>query len=544
LLTERYGDLDTAWKKAFDKDLHDSIVYTELRDACGTLGYPHDTKALFKALHPPGRNCITIWDLDPVASRKKLQGKDEQHEELAQSRDQDVDTNVADDGLGVSNVLASSSGSNFRSRRPQSAADVATTVRNMHLALKQKHGTSAAAWRAHFDPQLSGKVSFGKFVIVLEDCSFFGNVKQLWKELAGEKTTVTFRDLDPEAASMLDEFREAIVTNCGSILKAWQTFLDTDGAGRVDAAEFLVKMVGKVKNPKKVFKLLLARHGQRSIVAEDLEILLLGIPAGADRKMIWAGGTNQAPSLQENLASSPHGSPMGNSRSSPMGKAHGSPHGSPMGMQEASPRHFSELVLTRHHTADMICNDLTHFKKILVVKYGSLFSAWRKLLDFDQNGVVTHRDFANACQSLGVQAIAKIWAEFDKNRDGQISLKEVDADCAALFNPLEQLLIEKYGSTKEGWRNVFDKEGSLTCEQDKFVERCQAIGFAGDAEKLFKLLRPEAGRAFLTYDDLWINVNINEFKLNKPEPNNTQGSPRSVRSPSHHSPHGTRLLTN
>jgi len=524
LLNQRYGDLDNAWKNGFNKDPHDSIDQAELIQACDMLGYPHDPKKLFKCLQPvPGRLLITIWDLDPTESRKRQQGKDGSEARVhlnnsvpksptskpGQRRPSfgEYDAGSMDEGLDGAHNNSTSTVSVFRSNSPDTRDD----HKRCREALKQKHGSSAAAWRAHFDPDLTGAVSFSRFVIVLNDCSFYGNVKSMWKDLAGERSQITFKDLDPDGSKILDECRQFILDNADNLIKGWHTLLDTDGVERVDEADFLDRMAGKVKSPKKLFRLLLARHGQRSIKVEDLETLLLTVPA-TERKAIWGGsGEEMVVEIGPDAT-----------------------NGSVPGIAEASPRYQISQQVASHTDQDMIISDLQSFKKMLVVKYGSVFSAWRRVLDVDQNGVVNIRDFATACQRLGVKEVQSMWAKFDKNKDGQISLNEMDPECAKLFNLLEQLLVENYGSTKDGWRKVFDKENRLRCDREQFVSKCEAIGFEGDADKLFKLLRPEPGRNLLAFDDLWTNVNRNEYKLKAHAEtldalNFTQGSPRSSR---------------
>lgn len=538
LLVERYGDLDNAWRNGFNKDPHDSIDHAELIQACSTLGYPHDPHKLFKCLQPmPGRQLITIWDLDPADSRKKAQGKNgptnvtlncsvpmSPTSKTGPKPGFGINTVLDEDGHAIDNDLGGPNNvaSNLVSFHPRSASpDMTTPIRLMREQVKKRHGSTAAAWRAHLDPELTGTVCFGKFVIVVNDCTFCGNVKCVWAELAGGKTTISFRDFDPEGSRIFDECREFMISSCGSIQKAWSTIIAApDGLEKIDEADFCAKMVGNVRSPKKLFRLLLARLGQRSIGVEDFEALLITVPM-TERKGIWDGGS--AKDARNGQNTRPISALQTGNKSAHLPTSDGS-----------SPRHRANNAVNAHHGQDKLISDLVGLKKTLIGKYGSLFSAWRRALDVDQNGVVTQRDFATACQTLGVKAVQKIWSEFDKNQDGQISLNEVDPECAALFNSLEELLNEGYGSVKEGWKKVFDREGSLRCDKDKFVSQCKAIGFPGDADKLFRLLRPEAGRAFLAFDDLWINVNINDFKLTKPEPNTTQGSPRSTRSPSPH----------
>jgi len=403
---------------------------------------------------------------------------------------------------------------NFGNTQP-SIPEVSEACRLLHLALKKKHGSTMAAWRAHFDPELSGKACWGKFIIVAQDSAYSGSFKSLWAELAGDKTTISFRDLDPDSANILDEFRDWMVSNCDNIVKAWRTVIDSENRVAIDEAEFLNKMVGKVKTPKKLFKLLLIRLGQRSIMVEDLEALLVSVPA-KERKAIWDGST-------ENTKASP-----GHAGASASMKP-GSPVSAGHSPEASDNRQHIKQQIEEFKSLDSVCDDLKGYKKLLKANNGSLFSGWRKELDVDGNGVVTFKDFARACQVRGVKAVPKIWAEFDTNSDGQISLFELDPECSQLFNPLEQLLVEKCGSTKEGWRQVFDKENILRCERGKFVTQCKVLGFQGDANRLFTLLRPEPGRTYLAYDDLWVDSNLNEFGVTKKLfANKTQGSPRSV----------------
>jgi hypothetical protein len=75
MLAGRYGTIDNAWTVGFNKDLHDSITEEELKQACTALSYPGNAHKLFNCLIPvAGRPFITVWDLDPLCSRRKLRG--------------------------------------------------------------------------------------------------------------------------------------------------------------------------------------------------------------------------------------------------------------------------------------------------------------------------------------------------------------------------------------------------------------------------------------------------------------------------------------
>lgn len=535
LLSDRYGDLDNAWKAGFNKDPHDSIDETQLKEACDALSYPLDAHRLFKCLQPmPGRQLITIWDLDPEASRKRAQGKETHlHNNISLPKSPTTKTGkrpsfgefapLDDEGHAINTSQMSQTAMNTSTTSWRSASRVdspesssimvnkTTPLKILRQALRKRHRSTVAAWCNAFDPDMTGRCGFSKFMIVLEDCGYHGNSKTLWADIS-EKDFLTFKDLDAGTARVLDEYREFLVSTSGSILQAWHTLLDTEGAERVDEFEFITKMSGHVKNPKMVFKLLLNRHGQRSIAQEDMEALLITVPV-PERAAIWSGASTDERAMSSLQEAAPE-----------MVRCHTATDGEP------SPRSHVQRMYKDHHAQDKVIRSVDGFKNMLSRKYGSLFAGFRKGLDVDQNGVVTQRDFASACQRLGVKVVKALWTELDVNQNGQISLLELDPETSEGFNWLETVLIEKYGTAKDGWKKVFDYDSSLRCDKEKFVDRCKALEYTGDAERLFKLLCPEPGRVHLSYDDLWLNLNPNDYK-NVKEPSCTQGSPRSQRSP-------------
>lgn len=72
LLTQRFGDIDTAWVAGLRKDLHASMREEEFLEACKALAYEHDARRLFRTLRPVGQHELRIWDLDPLANRRRL----------------------------------------------------------------------------------------------------------------------------------------------------------------------------------------------------------------------------------------------------------------------------------------------------------------------------------------------------------------------------------------------------------------------------------------------------------------------------------------
>ncbi|CAE7710878.1 Slc35a3 [Symbiodinium pilosum] len=75
LLGERFGTLDLAWRDGFHQDPHGSITKKDVMEACAALGYAHDAEKLYRCLQTsPGKQLITIWDIDPACSRTRKRG--------------------------------------------------------------------------------------------------------------------------------------------------------------------------------------------------------------------------------------------------------------------------------------------------------------------------------------------------------------------------------------------------------------------------------------------------------------------------------------
>jgi len=503
MLADKYGTLDNAWKHGFNKDPHDSIDRQTLEDACKALQYPHNARELFLCLQPvPGRQLLTIWDIDPLCTRKKQRGDpaylaDAKPENFTNTSGLDITDNSQADGAANTKGSDMNTATSTRSKAStQSTLNMPglSEKQHMHKVLKQRYGSTLAAWRVAFDNKMTGNVSFGKFLLVLQDCCYHGNIKALWEDLCGpeEKPMIQFRDVDADAQDLIEQVREQLINQYGNLLASWSKGVDAEGIGRVDEGDFLVscKNMGlNLKNPKKLFKMLLSHPGQRSLGMTDLEALLVGL-RGSDRAAAWAGSKED----------------MERAQSSTNGRLPSSP---PV---PVSPRAHAQKVSMEHHEQDLVIRTVDDFKKMLITKYGSLFSGWRRGLDVDGNGNMTQRDFAFACQHFGIKAVQKMWSDLDVNTTGQITLMDLDPETGEAFATFERLVIDKYGSAKNGWKKGFDVDGTLRCDQDKFVNQCTAIGYTGNAERLFKLLRPEPGRAYLAYSDIWLHLNPNNFE--------------------------------
>lgn len=305
LLAEKFGDLDNAWQEGFGKDPHDSIDKQQLSEAAKAMGWDGNVDKLFKDLQPmPGRVLISIWDLDPNCSRKRQRG------EVAHISNPKDPTEVRLHRRKFGEKEGPKEGT-LREGIPP--------IQQMRSALRKTYGSTSAAWCGALDPSLTNQVSFGKFCIVMQECTFEGKVKVLWQELIDSKDArgcvdqhgVSYMDLDPDCAKLLENFREQMISKSGSIMHCWREAL-APGGGPLDEGDFCsaCQEAGmSVKNPKKVFKLLLARIGQRSINGRDLRVLLVGVPP-EKRAEVWGAKPQQPQETQQQDAPGEAGQPQ------------------------------------------------------------------------------------------------------------------------------------------------------------------------------------------------------------------------------------------
>jgi hypothetical protein len=252
----------------------------------------------------------------------------------------------------------------------------------------------------------------------------------------------------------------------------------------LDEAHFLdackrLNLPGAKDEPgeSKLFRLLLSDELQRFVTLHGLKALLTDVPPD-ECEAVWGDEGNKGP---------------------------------------ASPREWIDKERGDFHAKNCGATSMARFRGLLIDRFGSLFGAWRKCLDFDQNGVVTQKDFVDACRHLGVRGGLTLWKEIDSNKNGQISLEELDKDTYRGMQELEKLLVDKYGDTLTGWIKGFDKENSVRVPMQRFVKRCKELGYSKDAERLFMLLIPECGCQHLVYEDIWFNTDLNGYADGGPD---------------------------
>jgi len=361
---------------------------------------------------------------------------------------------------------------------------------------------------------LAPKTTFHRAVAT---CDHKCNVRDLWYDLTGGGETVTFENIDAKTQKILHAARGKLVGRYGNLVQAWKQALSPEGKVKIDEAAFTAGCEESgVTAPKRIYRLLLNEQMQRSITREDLHTLLIGVPLD-EMLTLWSGdGSDGKPIV-----------PL-----------------FPAAEEAPPPRELVAALVKESVAGDLIVNTFDDFKKVLIEKYGSLFAAWKNFLDRDQNGVVTRSEFTSACHQFGLLAVNALWESFSptaqkwkessrpskengemnsvtlRDLSGEkdsVTLRDLDAETAEGFEQLERLLVEKHGNHKEGWRKAFERPlpRDVRVNAKKFAACCESLGFAGDATQLFKLLKPEAARNYLLYEDLWHNYDHNRHETNR-----------------------------
>lgn len=475
MLKMKFGDVFKAWKKGLDINHKGSVEENEFVGRCVDLGWTGcDPKKLFVYLRADqSKRWITISDIDPevtaaiyrgdyhLITHQRPKSPPVSDEEGGASGEEDrPKSGQAGAGQTVNSVWNEELGKRIKRESMLKASAEknrrmgAQTLEAFKKQIVTRYGSTVTAWRQALDQDGNGKLSFGEFCMACRELSYNGNMKGLWAELDDDGSgLITLHEIDPVAAKTLEHFRDFLLSKFDNLVTAWHKGLDVTGQIRLNEEDFESRCaaLGYEGKIKKVFKWLLPSAGKKYIVVDDLEALLIGIN-GQTRTLQWAG----------------------------------------------------EQVEKKIEKRDQVeIKSLDGFKRLLIQKFGSLYAGWRKGLDQDQNGLVTKDDFAKGCRAIGFMGNANsLWKFLDEDSDGIVTLKELDTEVGDAIGGFETLVCEKYGSMIEGWKKALDADGNGRLDKEEFVERVKKLGYEGNAAKLFKFLQPEAGRKFITLDDL------------------------------------------
>jgi hypothetical protein len=521
LLQEKFGSIVNGWRQGFKKDMHAHVNGNELSEVCQTMGYEHDAKKLFACLSPvPNCKALCVWDLDPTLARKRFQGRlDEVVAKGNKSLGSTMATQQGDAAISPhGNATMSPMSANrkvTRSLEMRSVTDSIPVTEMLNNHLKRKYGSTLAAWRQVMDPHWNGRLSFGKFNVLMNDTiNFSCNLKVLWQELTGygERSYVTYRDLDPATQARIDSSREALVKLRGSILHAWHFGISPEGRDRVDEGAFVAncdKMGVVIQHPSdplallhlgkpfkrasRIFRMLMTKSGQRSITTQDMEIFLMGVP-DESRAMVWCGVSQSE--LDTILAFTETDSGA-----------------TPSVMDDI------RMIARKWCNQDRMIRVLADFRRYLTLVYGSLWSAWNTVLDPDQSGELYREDMDSVCSTLGIDKSGseRLLDMMDRTDDEIpiVTLREMCRETAISLENFRSQCKKRKGSTREAWTEATTQlfGGNEFCDKDQFVALCKEVGYPfgfalgkgpgfAPPARFFDIILPAVGAVVLSYEDL------------------------------------------
>lgn len=144
----------------------------------------------------------------------------------------------------------------------------------------------------------------------------------------------------------------------------------------------------------------------------------------------------------------------------------------------------------RQAKANLVCaQDCQGFKKLLVIRFGTLVSAWKSCLDKGMTGRVSYCDFCRSCRELGYgDSVRRLFNELDRNTKGFVSLYDIDDRVAKLIESLAARVSEEWGSTQGAWEGTFNPRRKARISLAEFGPACRSIGFKEDPAALLKAL--------------------------------------------------------
>jgi len=548
LLIRRFGSLYRAWRKGLDTSGDNKLSFIEFTDACRAIGYAGNLKKLWKELDDDdsgvisleeideevaflvhtfytrmnerfNNNMIRAWvQLDPKKTQRcdekvfvskmvewgilgqkdakkmfvqllddplkpylSLMSIDKQAYDCLLRGDHNMTTLKAKEHKTPTQMTFEERQATHRSvawkrelaqqqlahiqeaERAKKAADLgASTLAAFKRLLVTRFGSILVAWRRALDTSGDGKLSFTEFTHACRGVGYVGSLQKLWGELDKDGSgVITLDELDLVANQQLQAFFDILQAKYGrhddeqGIFTAWVEFFEPDRTGQLE----LYKFVKKCKE--------LGYGPPEHAPAEDLVKALVPDDRAAYLKL-------------RDLDKNAHLRLV----------------------SEFNDRLEAERKRKAFHAKDIGAKDLSSFKALLVHRYGNIARAWRKGLDVSGDGKLSFTEFTGACRALGYKGVVKVlWKELDADGSGVVSLEELDPETHVTLTSFRELLNSQFGNTLRAWHEGLDMDKNDRVDRDEFLERCKALGYEGNAEKLFDMLS-ESGKNYLSLSDV------------------------------------------
>lgn len=149
-------------------------------------------------------------------------------------------------------------------------------------------------------------------------------------------------------------------------------------------------------------------------------------------------------------------------------------------------------------------------KKLLIRKYGTIFAAWRHVLDPNGLGRISFAEWCSALRKMGFEGdIKAAWKNLDTDGSGIVSFKELEPELAANFADYAGKMQIMYGGGKlkskdmnwdEAWPQIDTNGNNQVCAEE-FAELCDSVGYKEDPNVIFVQLKFLPSRRFICLND-------------------------------------------
>lgn len=161
----------------------------------------------------------------------------------------------------------------------------------------------------------------------------------------------------------------------------------------------------------------------------------------------------------------------------------------------ATPAERHRLTLLQFHAlnCDVDAAELRRtFRRKLLRRYRFTIVAWR-ILDPTRRGCCSYVQVVQAAQQLGcINDARAVWEALDEDRDGLVTLADVDPQTAKLLGDFARALLQVCGSAEAAWKTFFSIDGPLCrCSEMEFLTASTELGLASIALAAFAALSGE-----------------------------------------------------